>query len=77
MESGEEMSNDSPISFSAHKKWLSIPKEMRSKLERNVFCATCLDVVQIINYTVKEIDEQVVLHGDCKKCGDPVARVID
>ncbi|WP_066399196.1 RQC domain-containing protein [Neobacillus mesonae] len=65
------------ISFSANKKWLSIPAETRKSLERNVWCSNCCDVVQIENYTVKESKYGIVLHGTCKTCGHEVARVID
>jgi hypothetical protein len=78
IEGGIEMKNDHEvISFTATKKWLSIPEETRRKLERNVWCATCLDVVQIEKYIVKESKAGIVLHGNCKKCGQEVARVID
>ncbi len=65
------------ISFTAHKKWLSIPAETRKKLERNVWCTNCGDVVQIEKYTVKEVKYGIVLHGTCKTCGHEVARVIE
>ncbi|MGP7817105.1 RQC-minor-1 family DNA-binding protein [Niallia sp. 01092] len=65
------------ISFAANKKWLSIPKDIRSELERNVWCTTCGDVVQIEKYMVKEAQFGIVLQGKCKICGHEVARVID
>jgi len=69
--------NQEVISFSANKKWLSIPIEIRRKLERNVWCGSCSDVVQIEGYTVKEVSTGIVLEGKCQKCGHDVARVID
>jgi hypothetical protein len=80
MDSGKDkkMKHDEEvISFSANKKWLSIPAEMRQKLERNVWCGHCTDVVQIEQFIVKEIKAGIVLEGKCKKCGNGVARVID
>ncbi|WHY64996.1 RQC-minor-1 family DNA-binding protein [Neobacillus sp. SuZ13] len=65
------------VSFSANKKWLSIPVEFRRKLERNVWCSSCSDVVKIEKYTVKEFTGGIVLEGKCQKCGNGVARVID
>lgn len=37
-------------SFVANKKWLSLPKEARYALERNVWCGNGCDAVQIENY---------------------------
>jgi hypothetical protein len=65
------------ISFTANKKWLSIPAETRKKLEKNVWCSSCSDVVQIEKYIVEESPAGIVLRGKCKKCGHEVARVID
>ncbi|MFP5114946.1 RQC-minor-1 family DNA-binding protein [Bacillaceae bacterium C204] len=73
----EKIHNQDPISFSANKKWLSIPVEIRRKLEKNVWCSSCRDVVKIERYTVKECSTGIVLEGKCQKCGHDVARVID
>lgn len=69
--------NQELVSFSANKKWLSIPVEFRRQLERNVWCSYCCDVVKIEKYTVKEFSGGIVLEGKCQKCGNDVARVID
>jgi superfamily II DNA helicase RecQ len=73
----EEKSNHEVLSFAANKKWLTIPAETRKKLEQNVWCAYCLDVVQITDYVVKDSGTGVVLEGKCKKCGHEVARFIE
>ncbi|PAE13300.1 hypothetical protein CHI02_05485 [Niallia circulans] len=65
------------VSFQANKKWLSIPKEMRSELEKNVWCSSCTDVISIANYQVKETDFGIVLQGNCHQCSKPVARSIE
>lgn len=72
-----EKQNENVVSFSANKKWLALPLEIRRELERNVWCVNCIDVVQIENYTVKDFSTGMVLEGTCKKCGADVARVID
>ncbi|PLR96952.1 hypothetical protein CVD19_09705 [Bacillus sp. T33-2] len=64
-------------SFSANKKWLAIPEDFRRQLVRNVFCASCLGVVQVEKYTITDSPHGIVLHGQCKTCGHPVARVVD
>jgi hypothetical protein len=69
--------NQELISFTANKKWLKISLEIRKKLEKNVWCASCCDVVQIVNYIVKDTPHGIVLEGKCKKCGHEVARFIE
>lgn len=69
-------SNDSG-SIEANKKWLSIPADYRQMVIRNVFCGHCLDTVQIEKYIIKDFRDTIVLEGNCKKCGNKVARVID
>lgn len=65
------------LSFSANKKWLAIPAKTRRELERNVWCVSCLDVVQIVHYVIKESPPGIVLEGKCKKCGHEVTRFIE
>ncbi|MCM3567615.1 RQC-minor-1 family DNA-binding protein [Neobacillus mesonae] len=77
VEQGPDKQEEETVSFSAYKKWLSIPEETRKQLERNVWCGNCLDVVQIEKYTIQETKYGIVLHGTCKTCGQEVARVID
>ncbi|OIK13062.1 hypothetical protein BIV60_14740 [Bacillus sp. MUM 116] len=70
-------SDEDVISFSANKKWHSIPAELRQALERNVFCGKCCDAVQIVDYTVKDSPPGIILQGKCKNCGGNVARFIE
>jgi superfamily II DNA helicase RecQ len=65
------------VSFNPLKKWRSIPENHRKQIERNVFCVSCLDAVQIQNYTVKEDKGVISLHGQCGNCGHAKARVVD
>jgi hypothetical protein len=65
------------ISFGANKKWLAIPAATRKKLEHNVWCSHCSDVVQIVDYVVKDSPPEIALEGKCLKCGKKVARYID
>lgn len=69
--------NHEVISFKANKKWLAIPPETRKKLEQNVWCGNCSDVVQITDYVVKDSGSGMILEGKCKKCGHKVARFIE
>jgi hypothetical protein len=76
-ESSEKQNENRVVSLTALKKWRSIPEILRKQLERNLFCVSCLDAVQIQNYTVKEDKGVISLHGQCKDCGNEVVRVID
>jgi superfamily II DNA helicase RecQ len=81
LEKGEDKSSmddkQEVISFEANKKWLAIPADFRKELERNVWCSHCTDVVQIVDYVVKESPPGIVLEGQCRKCGNEVARFIE
>ncbi|ANX10699.1 hypothetical protein ABE41_001560 [Fictibacillus arsenicus] len=61
----------------ANKKWLSIPKEIRSQLIKNVFCTNCRDVVAIESFTIEDDKLGIVLNGKCQQCGHEVARFIE
>jgi superfamily II DNA helicase RecQ len=69
--------NHEVLSFTANKKWLAIPAETRKKLEQNVWCGNCGDVVPITKYVVKDSGNGIVLEGKCKNCGHKVARFIE
>ncbi|NWQ42555.1 hypothetical protein MLOOGBEN_17790 [Bacillus sp. EB106-08-02-XG196] len=65
------------ISFGANKKWFAIPAAIRKELERNVWCSHCTEVVQIVDYIVKDSPPGIVLEGKCRKCGKDAARFIE
>lgn len=61
----------------ANKKWLSIPKDIRNQITKNVFCGQCTDVVAIESFTIEDDPFGIVLKGKCQKCGQEVARVVE
>ncbi|UOQ92045.1 hypothetical protein MUO14_16275 [Halobacillus shinanisalinarum] len=61
----------------ANKKWLSLPKDIRSQLIGNVFCSNCLDAVTITDFIIVDHPSGVLLKGKCKNCGNEVARVVE
>lgn len=63
--------------WQAIKKWHTIPKEIRNKLEENAFCVSCRDVTTIIEYSILLSKNSIVLKGKCKMCGGRVNRVIE
>lgn len=61
----------------AKKHWEKIPNEVRVKLLNNVWCGTCVGVsgIRLTAMAVEKGD--LVLNGDCVKCGGQVARLIE
>lgn len=60
----------------AMRKWKKVPKDMRHRLLNNVFCSKCL-VTTIVDYTLHNEDQGVLLQGKCKACGKNVARLVE
>ena len=60
----------------AMRKWKKVPKNIRQRLLSNVFCSKCL-VTTIVDYTLHNTDEGVLLQGKCKTCGENVARLVE
>ncbi len=57
--------------------WEQIPKDRQTLLLSNVWCGHCSGETTIINFKGKVAKGNLVLEGDCKKCGEPVARFIE
>jgi hypothetical protein len=64
------------IDLKAAKKWNAIPKNMQEKLINNVFCSSC-GVTAIVDFSIRNDKYGILLEGTCKKCGGPVARLIE
>ncbi|EKD98128.1 MAG: hypothetical protein ACD_23C00570G0003 [uncultured bacterium] len=65
------------FSVPAKKLWEQIPKDKQTLLLSNVWCGHCRAVTTINNYRGKVAAGSLILEGDCKKCGEPVARFIE
>ncbi|WP_417898126.1 hypothetical protein ABN702_17950 [Bacillus haimaensis] len=61
----------------ANKKWLSIPKDIRNQITKNVFCRHCTDAVTIESFTIEDDQFGIVLKGKCQECGHKVTRVVE
>ena len=62
--------------FNAARKWREIPKEFQQRLINNVFCKSCFDTT-IVDFTMHDDENGIILKGKCKKCGGDVARLIE
>ncbi len=66
----------SVTNIAAMRKWRKIPENIRQQLINNVFCSKCL-VTTIVDYTLHEEKEGILLQGKCKTCGKDVARLVE
>lgn len=62
--------------FKAAQKWDRIPKHLQERLIDNVFCSAC-GVTTIVEYSMHNDKFGILLKGKCKKCGAPVARLVE
>lgn len=62
--------------INAEKNWRKIPKETQFRLLSNVFCSKCYNTT-IIDYTLHDSEQGILLKGKCKQCGGNVARVVE
>lgn len=66
------------MSQEAKNRWLAEPENIRKRLESNVYCWRCQDMVTIRKgYDVVYKGGVVALEGFCSTCGNKVARVLD
>ena len=60
----------------AVKAWKEVPEDFRELLLHNAFCSKCRGVTSFKSgYTLRWDHGMVVIEGNCKKCGEPIARV--
>lgn len=64
------------IDLNAVRKWNKIPKHHQEALIKNVFCTSC-GVTTIVDYTLHDDPQGLLLEGKCLKCGKPVARFVE
>ena len=62
--------------ITAAQKWNKIQKYQQERLIDNVFCSAC-GVTTIVEYSMHNDKYGILLKGKCKKCGAPVARLIE
>jgi hypothetical protein len=57
--------------------WGTVPEEAKDRVLKNVFCVKCRGVVEIVNFTGAEENGDIILTGQCAKCGHEVVRDIE
>jgi len=69
--------NDGKFTMRAAVLWGTIPKEARERILANVFCVKCRGPATMTNFTGEEVKGDVILKGECAKCGHEVVRVVE
>ena len=54
-----------------------MPSHARDQILSNVYCTNCRGAVSIVSVTGTLERGNLVLKGDCAKCGSKVARLIE
>ena len=61
----------------AEKKWRALSAQEQFQLLNNVWCSSCHKVSTIVNFTASVDRGDLVLKGQCERCGGPVGRLIE
>lgn len=64
-------------SSKARDAWLEIPEVHRTRILNNVWCRSCRNVTTIVRWSEHLERGQLVLKGECIRCGGRVARAIE
>lgn len=64
------------VDIAAARKWSTLPRDLQRKLIENVFCSRC-HITTIVDYDILDDKFGVLLQGQCKKCGQAVARLVE
>jgi len=60
----------------AAQKWNTIPENIQKQLIDNVYCSNC-GVTTIVEYSIYNDKFGILLKGKCKKCKEPVVRLVE
>ena len=61
----------------AKRLWDAILPYHKTQILNNVWCGDCRKVTTIVHYTGKVECTDLVLEGECERCGGKVARLIE
>ncbi|HLR54454.1 MAG TPA: hypothetical protein VK078_06980 [Pseudogracilibacillus sp.] len=64
------------IDMEAARKWRKLSKEIQQRFIHNVFCSNCMDTT-IVDYSIRNQENGVLLQGKCKTCHQDIARLIE
>lgn len=61
----------------AKRLWDALIPYHKTQILNNVWCSHCAKVTTIVHYTGKLEGGDLILEGQCKRCGSKVARLIE
>ncbi len=65
------------FSLDAKRIWDAIPTRHKTQILNNVWCVHCAKVTTIVRYSGRMEGGNLVLEGECERCGGKVARLIE
>jgi repressor LexA len=65
------------VSENAARKWRDLGPAARDAITTSTWCSHCRTAVEIVDYHVGEVAEDLLLRGKCRVCGGPVARHVE
>ena len=67
----------SNFSLDAKRLWDTILPHHKTQILNNVWCSHCAKVTTILHYSGKVEGGDLILEGECERCGGKVARLIE
>ncbi len=65
------------FSLDAKRLWDAIPTRNKTQFLNNVWCGHCSKTSTIVHYKGRTESGDLVLEGECGRCGGKVARLIE
>jgi hypothetical protein len=65
------------FSLDAKRIWEAMPPLHKTKILNNVWCGDCSKMTTIVRSTGRMDGGNLVLEGECERCGGKVARLIE
>ena len=61
----------------AKRVWEGMAPTLKTQILNNVWCNHCTKMTTIVHYTGKVDGGDLILEGECERCGGKVARLIE
>lgn len=65
------------VSENAARKWRDLGPAARDAITTSAWCSHCRTAVEIVDYDVGDVSDDLILRGKCGTCGGPVARHVE
>lgn len=64
-------------SGNAARRWRNLGPAARDAITRSAWCSHCRTAVEIVDFELGELADDLLLRGRCGVCGGPVARHVE